>query len=189
MEDNDVKIFTGGSKASDRDSTDLDIRVLAEELKRNMVNGNAAKAKELGKTLAGLTPDSDGLSDELKAILSDRAVTNDLKLQLRILMVFAAENTLFRLLPPLVAATASDALYDKLRRHEYDFYENVSGGTSFTFYYLAVKKDDPNKAIGESFAMLCNADNNAVIRYLGQQTFALMCAQIEGMIADYAFEQ
>lgn len=189
MEDNDVKIFTAGNKSSDHDSTDLDIRVLAEELKRNMANGNAAKAKELGKKLAGFTPDCDELNDELKAILSDRSVTNDLKLQLRILMVFAAENTLFRLLPPLVAATASDALYDKLRRQEYDFYENVAGGTSFTFYYLAVKKDDANKAIGESFAMLCNADNNAVIRYLGQQTFALMCAQIESMIAAYEFEE
>ena len=87
-----------------------------------------------------------------------------------------------------MAATASDALYDKLRRDEYDFYETVSGGTSFTFYYLAVKKDEPNKAIGESFAMLCNADNNAVSRYLGQQTFALMCAQIERMIEERAFE-
>ena len=125
MEDNDVKIFTAGNKSSDHDSTDLDIRVLAEELKRNMANGNAAKAKELGKKLAGFTPDCDELNDELKAILSDRSVTNDLKLQLRILMVFAAENTLFRLLPPLVAATASDALYDKLRRQG-DYCESVA---------------------------------------------------------------
>ena len=189
MEDNDVKIFNAGNKTEHRDTTDLDIIVLAEELKRNMANGNAAKAKELGKLLAGMTPDSDDLNDELKAILADRSVTNDIKLQLRILMVFAAEHTLFRLLPPLVAATASDALYDKLRRDEYEFYETVSGGTSFTFYYLAVKKDDANKAIGESFAMLCNADNNAVIRYLGQQTFALMCAQIESMIEERSFEK
>ena len=189
MEDKDMKIFNGGNKSGDRDTTDLDIIALAEELKRNMANGNANKAKELGKLLAGFTPDSDQLSNELKAILSDRAVTNDIKLQLRILMVFASEHTLFRLLPPLVAATASDALYDKLRRSEYDFYETVSGGTSFTFYYLAVKKDDAGKAIGESFAMLCNAENNAVIRYLGQQTFALMCAQIEGMIEERALEK
>ena len=189
MEDNDMKIFNGGNKTEEHDSVDLDIIVLAEELKRNMANGNAAKAKELGKQLAGFTPDSDDLSEELKAILSDRSVTSDIKLQLRILMVFAAENTLFRMLPPLVAATASDALYDKLRRNEYDFYETVSGGTSFTFYYLAVKKDDASKAIGESFAMLCNADNNAVIRYLGQQTFTLMCSQIERMIEERSFEK
>ena len=58
MEDKDMKIFNGGNKSGDRDTTDLDIIALAEELKRNMANGNANKAKELGKLLAGFTPDS-----------------------------------------------------------------------------------------------------------------------------------
>ena len=186
MEDTDVKIFNGG-KSNDHDPTDFDVRALAEELKQNKLNGNSDKAKELGKTLAEMTPDSDDLNDELKVLVTDHSVTNDIKLQLRILMVFAAEHTLFRVLPPLVAATASDALYDKLRHDEYAFYENVSGGTSFTFYYLAVKKSNAEQAIGESFAMLCNAESNAVIRYLGQQAFTLMCAQIESMIRARSF--
>ncbi len=189
MEDNDIKIFNGGKSNGETDSSDLDLIALAEDLKRNMLNGNSSKAKELGALLAEISPDSDMLCEELKAILSDRSVTNDIKLQLRILIVFAAEHTFFRVLPPLIAATASDAMYDKLRRDAYEFYENVSGGTSFTFYYLAVKKPDADQAIGKSFAMLCNAENNAVIRYLGQQTFVLMCSQIEHMIEERCFEK
>jgi len=189
MEDKDIKIFNGGNSTADNDSSDLDLIALAEDLKRNMLSGNSSKAKELGAVLAEFSPDSGRVCEELKAILSDRSVTNDIKLQLRILMVFAAEHTLFRVLPPLIAATASDAMYDKLRREAYEFYENVSGGTSFTFYYLAVKKSNIDQSIGNSFAMLCNAENNAVIRYLGQQTFTLMCSQIERMIEDCSFEK
>ena len=53
-DDSDVKIFT--AKKDEGDGGDL--FAVAEEIKKNILNGNSAKAKAIGKELASLSPEN-----------------------------------------------------------------------------------------------------------------------------------
>lgn len=184
LDDSDIKIFT--SKKEDNDGSDL--FAVAEEMKKHIANGNFSKAKELGKKLADISPDSNDLSDELTAMLSAPSVTLDIKIQLKVLMLFCAEYALFKELCPLLATCANEAMYNKIRKDSAAFYEGISNGAAMSFYYMAIKQREISKAIGESFAMLCNAENNATIKALGSKTFELILCHIKEQISKAAFE-
>ncbi len=182
-EDNDIKIFT----AKPKDNSDDDLIALAEELRRQVLNGNTPKAKELGRRLALFSPESDDLGDELKALMNNRSITLDLKLQLKILMLFANEYALYHSLRPMVATTATEAMYDRLRKEAEIFYRNAAIGTAFTFYRLAAKKDDVPAAMGENFAQMCDSENNQKIKDLGKAAFELTCARVNQLISECDF--
>ncbi len=184
-DDSDVKIFNAGH--SDGDSGEL--YAVAEELKFHVLNGNSAKAKQLGKELASLSPESEDLINELTQALDAEWIKPDIKNQLRLLMVFCAEYTLLSELCPMLATSASEAFYDELRKSAPEFYDGISNGAAMSFYYMAVKQYDTVKAVADSFAMLCDAKTDERITNLGGQVFLLTCKHIVKIIEGYAFEK
>ena len=179
-DDSDVKIF----KAPTADSDTSDLFAVAEEIKHNILNGNAAKAKSLGKELASLSPESENLINELT-----EALDAEIKNQCRLLMVFSAEYTLLSELKPILATAANESLYDGLKKDAPVFYDSISNGAAMSFYYLAVKQRDVIKAVGENFAMLCNAKGNETVSELGSKIFLTTCKHVVGVVEKYGFEK
>ncbi len=185
-DDSDIKIFKGKSDYGDGS----DLFALAEEMKRHILNGNSPKAKELGKVLAEISPDSDDLGDELTKFVCSSVVTPEIKTQIQTLMLFCAEYTLLRKLCPMLSTTATEAMYDALRTSNAAYYDDISNGTAVSFYYLAVKRNKTiAQSVGESFAMLCEAQDNKLIKALGENVFELMCEKIGALIDSYNFEK
>ncbi|MBQ3498956.1 MAG: hypothetical protein IJA87_07510 [Clostridia bacterium] len=179
-DDSDIKIF----KAPTADSDTSDLFAVAEEIKRNILNGNSAKAKALGKELASLSPESEDLINELTETLDA-----EIKNQCRLLMVFSAEYTLLSELKPILATAANESLYNGLKKDAPEFYDSISNGAAMSFYYLAVKQRDVIKAVGENFAMLCNAKGNEAVSELGSKIFLTTCKHVVGVVEKYAFEK
>lgn len=184
-DDSDIKIF----KSSREESDSGDLFSVAEELKFHILNGNSAKARQLGKALASLTPESAELDAELSALLNAEWIKPDIKIQLRILMVFCAEYTLLSELCPILATTANEAFYAKLKEDAYGFYKSISNGAAMSFYYMAVKHRNTVEEVGDSFAMLCDAKTSERINALGSQVFLLTCKYIVKLIEEYSFEK
>ncbi|MBQ2964769.1 MAG: hypothetical protein IJE14_08910 [Clostridia bacterium] len=184
-DDSDIKIFKG--KGEDSDSSDL--FALAEEMRRNIVNGNSAKAKELGTRLASLSPDSDDLGEELIKYVRNTAADEEVKDQIVTLMLFCAEYTLLNELCPMLAASATETMYNVIKANFPSFYNSISNGAAVSFYHLAVKKNrEVAKAVGESFAMLCEQDSK-LIKAMGENVFTLTCEKVKETIAEYKFEK
>lgn len=184
-DDSDIKIFK--AKSDEADGSDL--FAIAEEMRRHIVNGNSPKAKELGARLADISPDSDNLGEELNKFVRNSAADEPVKMQLRTLMLFCAEYTLLGELCPMLSASATEAMYDKIKAQAPDYYKAISNGAAISFYYLAVKKRrDIAKAVGESFAMLCEQDSK-LIKTMGENVFILTCDIIKSIIAEYHFEK
>lgn len=182
-DDSDIKIFGGGKDA------ETDFVAIAEETMRHRSNGNVVKAKSLGAKLADFSPDDELLGEELQALISEKTVTLDLKLQIKVLLVFTAEYALYKLLPDILAAAASDSMYDRLRDESEGFYANICDGASFTFYYLAVRGESSiDTAMGESFAMLCDAEANSSVKKLGATVFSLALKRIGELVDEMNFE-
>ncbi len=179
-DDSDVKIF----KAPTADSDTSDLFAVAEEIKHNILNGNSAKAKALGKELASLSPESEDLINELTETLDA-----EIKNQCRLLMVFSAEYTLLSELKPILATAANESLYNGLKKDAPEFYDSISNGAAMSFYYLAVKQRDVIKAVGENFAMLCNAKGNEAVSELGSKIFLTTCKHVVGVVEKYGFEK
>ena len=179
-DDSEVKIF----RAPTADSDTSDLFAVAEEIKRNILNGNSAKAKALGKELASLSPESENLINELTETLDA-----EIKNQCRLLMVFSAEYTLLSELKPILATAANESLYDGLKKDAPEFYDSISNGAAMSFYYLAVKQRDVIKAVGENFAMLCNAKGNETVSELGSKIFLTTCKHVVGVVEKYGFEK
>jgi len=179
-DDSDVKIF----KAPEKDSDNSDLFAVAEEIKRNILNGNSAKAKALGKELASLSPESEDLINELTETLDA-----EIKIQCRLLMVFSAEYTLLSELKPILATAANESLYNGLKKDASEFYNSISNGAAMSFYYMAVKQRDTVKAVGDCFAMLCNAKGNETVSELGSKVFFLTCKHVVGVVEKYEFEK
>lgn len=179
-DDSDVKIF----KAPTADNDTSDLFAVAEEIKRNILNGNSAKAKALGKELASLSPESENLINELTETLDA-----EIKNQCRLLMVFSAEYTLLSELKPILATAANESLYNGLKKDAPEFYESISNGAAMSFYYMAVKQREVVKAVGDNFAMLCNAKGNETVSKLGSDVFFLTCKHVVKTVEKYGFEK
>ena len=179
-DDSDVKIF----KAPTTDNDTSDLFAVAEEIKRNILNGNSAKAKALGKELASLSPESENLINELTETLDA-----EIKNQCRLLMVFSAEYTLLSELKPILATAANESLYNGLKKDAPEFYESISNGAAMSFYYMAVKQREVVKAVGDNFAMLCNAKGNETVSKLGSDVFFLTCKHVVHTVEKYKFEK
>lgn len=176
--DNDVKIYK--SKANAAAQPELGSILQAVNAQRS--SGNIEKARKLGKRLATITPSPGGdkLSIDFAQVLKPKFFAPAVLYQIKVLMIFAAEASLQLHLPGnLLATTATNAIYDYLRKHETDFYRNISDGAAFTFYYLAIKKGgDIDRGIGETFAMLCSAEDNESFIEAGMTVFGMSMDKI-----------
>lgn len=184
-DDSDIKIFTPSKKAGDG----IELVELVEMMEKQRSNGNTEKAVELGKNLAALT--SVAFEDVFVGTgLTARELSNASLYQLRALMVFSAQYSLCRFLEQAVLSTeAVNSLYNEIRKLSEGFYANVTDGSSFTFYFLAVRrKREVEKQIGDSFAMLCDKEKDARYAVLGTNTFNVVQKLVFESIEKAQFE-
>lgn len=160
MSDNDVKIYHSKSELN-RSGNDFNVAFNAVIAHRT--NGNIDKARKLGEILATITPSGsgDGIIVDLKDHLAPRYFAPDILYQIKVLLVFACETLLQIEIPvSVVSTTAITSMYENIRLNSQGFYDNISNGAAFTFYYLAIQKQgELSDNIGEAFAMLCSVKN------------------------------
>lgn len=176
--DDDIKIFHP-SKVS---SAAPDLAELALLMDTYRSNGNMQKATKLGEKLADLSPESI-LANEAK-----RLNTNEVRM-LRALMVFSAQISLHKYLPhQMLSSQAVNAMYTKISQMHPGLFENISDGSSYTFYYLSVRKNkDVEESIGKNYAMLCDRDNDEFYKSLGTRAFVLTDSAVCDMIEEFEF--
>lgn len=146
----DIKIYKNEEK-----DDNSDLSMVLEAMKEHRANGNIDKAKKLGQRLSNLKID-------FEKLVSPKFLKSDIIYQIKVLFAFAAEANVQMLVgSPLLATTAINAMYDAIQAKSSGFYENISDGVAFTFYYSAVKEGgDISRNVGEAFAMLCSVKEN-----------------------------
>lgn len=146
----DVKIYK--NKENDDNS---EIAAVLEMMKEHRANGNIDKAKALGLRLSNMEV-------KFEDLVAPKFLKSDIIYQIKVLFIFAAEANLQMLVAsPLLATTAINAMYDDIQKKSQGFYENISDGVAFSFYYASVKDGgDIAKNVGEAFAMLCSVEDN-----------------------------
>ena len=190
MTDGDMKIF---GKSADINSA-VELTEDFETMNRHRANGNIEKAKRLGRRLATIDPmdGNDGLIVNLRDVLPQKFLSQDIIYQIKVLLVFAAESVAeLEIKYPQLAATAINELYDSLSVDSPGFFRNIADGAAFTFYYLAMKKGgDVAKNIGETFAMLCSVQKNRDgFISAGETVWKLAVETVKSEIAAARFEQ
>ena len=180
MSENDVKIYHSKSELN-RNGNDLAVAFNAVIAQRT--NGNIDKARKLGETLATITPtgSGDGIIVDLKDHLAPRYFAPDILYQIKVLLVFACETLLQLEIPvSVVSTTAISSMYENIKLNSQGFYDNISNGAAFTFYYLAIQKDgELSDNIGEAFAMLCSVKNKEGFIKAGKTVWNLAVDIIE----------
>ena len=178
--DDDIKIFHPKKK----DGASSDLAELALLMENYRSNGNMEKADILGNKLAALKPEMICLKD------CEKLSTNELR-QLRALIVFGVQIALHKYLPhPMLSSQVVNAMYSELSKTAPGFFANISDGSSFTFYYLSVRKNrNVEENIGKNYAMLCDKDNDEFLVSLGERVFALTDFKVCDMIEELEFTE
>lgn len=178
--DDDIKIFHPKKK----DGASSDLAELALLMENYRSNGNMEKADVLGKKLAALKPEMICPKD------CEKLSTNELR-QLRALIVFGVQIALHKYLPhPMLSSQVVNAMYSELSKTAPGFFANISDGSSFTFYYLSVRKNrNVEENIGKNYAMLCDKDNDEFLVSLGERVFALTDFKVCDMIEELEFTE
>lgn len=178
--DDDIKIFH--PKKTDAAGADLAELALLVDYYRS--NGNIEKAIKLGEELSVLSPETFCAEDAAKL------TTNEVR-QLRALMVFACQIALHKYLPHTVLASqAINSIYSQLSKTAAGFFSNISDGSSFTFYYLTVRKNrNIVENIGKNYAMLCDKDNDEFLVSLGGRVFSQVDVYVCDMIEKAEFAE
>lgn len=176
--DDDIKIFHPEKK----DSSGADLAELALLMDTYRSNGNMEKAAALGRKLAGVTPENLCPADAAKL------KTNEVR-QLRALIVFAAQIFLHKYLPhSMLSSQAINSMYSDLSENSQGFFANISDGSSFTFYYLSVRKNkNVGENIGKNYAMLCDRDDDEYLIALGSKIFSMTETLVCRLIEEYEF--
>ena len=185
-EDSDIKIF-GKKSAESANAENSDTAELAAELEKEKANGNIALAKALGKKLAEDVPNDFG--DSAFGVDGDDDETPELLYQRKVLMAFAAESGLQRYCPTsLLASAAINSFYEKLMDDSPEFYDNISDGGAFTFYYLNLRRGgEVEKNIGHTFAMLCGKENDSLFQELGSTLYLRFNDVVKDMVGKTGF--
>ena len=161
--DDDMKIFH--PRKSDAAGGDLMRLVALTDIYRR--NGNMQKAIDIGEKLACVTPEEAFPEDTVR-------LNNKELMQLRALMSFAAQIALQKYMPhSMLASQAVNAMFMKLSEISQGVFSNISDGSSFTFYYLSVRKQDNiEEEIGKNYAMLCDRAGDERFINLGTKAYA-----------------
>ncbi len=190
MSDSDVKIYKSKSELNKNGN---DLSVAFDAVISQRANGNIDKAVKLGSLLGTISPTNqgEGITIDLKEHLAQRYFAPDILYQIKVLLVFACETLLQIEIPvSVVSATAIASMYDKIKSTSPGFYDNISNGAAFTFYYLAIQKGgDISENIGEAFAMLCSVKNKEGFVKAGKTVWNIAVDVIEKEIDKAEFKE
>ncbi len=178
--DDDIKIF----HPSKKDGAGADLAELALLMDTYRSNGNMEKATALGEKLADISP------EEICPKDAEKLNTNEVRM-LRALMIFSAQISLHKYLPhQMLSSQAVNAMYAKIAKKHPGLFENISDGSSYTFYYLSVRKNkNIEENIGKNYAMLCDRDDNEYYSSLGTRVYIQTDLAVCDMIEEFEFKE
>lgn len=162
-EDNDIKIYVGKNKA---DHVEFD--AISQGIKMQIANGNSEKARSIGELFAQIKPDDD-FQKQFNYDFSASVLY-----QIRVLMTFTCVYAVkMTIANEFISNTITSAMYEYLKKNENGYFRNISDGSAFTFYRLAVNKEgNVEENIGKEFAKRCSM-NNAEVEKLGADIFKI----------------
>lgn len=177
MPDDNVKIF----KESDFDSRSQ----VAENFDNRDSEEQLAAARQLGYEIAQnfVTAQSDVNLGSFDGY--------DVPRQARLLNVFAISVALNQYcLNAQIASTAMNSFYNTLKLVDSEFYDDIGSTGSLSFYYLAKDAfDDIVRRIGQTFAMLCSKDGDAVLQELGEALYCKYVNSVQVMVGDFGLKK
>lgn len=185
LEDSDIKIF--GKKQAQ--SCDDELRLISR-MEEARANGNMDKAARLGDYLSDIFLQEEELLKRLEPVVGQLEYPQSIQFQIKILMFFAAEYTINRILPDtFLKTTAINALYNNIKDGDGAFYAEFSDGAEYSFYYLAMRKESQSviAEIGKTFAMLCGKEDDTSFVNLGKRMFNLVCEEVSSIIEIFDF--
>lgn len=176
--DEDIKIF----HPKKTETAGPDLAELALLMDNFRSNGNMEKASALGRKLADLKPETICPNE------AGKLKTNEVR-QLRALIVFSVQIALQKYMQhPMLTSQVVNAMYSEISETAPGFFANISDGSSFTFYFLSVRKNrNISESIGKNYAMLCDRDNDEYYESLGERVFTLTDFKVCDMIEEAEF--
>ncbi len=187
--EDDVKVFIPKPKTGNQADASFD------EMKKDYLNGNLSKAKNLGRIVAG-TFAKDAENNELLKLSVSCGVdlTRKIKDEAIILCVFTAEYAFDRTMTKTLSAAAVSNFYDVLTEDSAELYNKLLSSGSYSFYYMDIDENengslaDPEK-IGGTFAMLCSEKGNENFIKYGSEIFSLSYKKYRNMIDNTEFKK
>lgn len=183
-DDRDVKIF-GEDKDDDGISEDSEYVKLINEKKgsrniRRAMQLGASLVMEIERRMPDLNSGVFSLPDEQDPMLLHRSM----------LMVFSMIIGMEQYIPgKALIGTSLNVFYDTLKKENPKLYDDMSATGSFTFYYLAYRRDgDPKHRVAQSFAMLCGDENNDDLIQVGEAIYHRYRHIVKEFVEEIGFE-
>ncbi len=183
-DDRDVKIFSGETDEGNASEDSEYVKLINEKkgsrnIRRAMRLG-ASLVMEIERSMSDLNSGVFSLSEEQDPMLLHRSM----------LMVFSMIIGLEQYIPgKALVGTALNVFYDTLKKENPKLYDNMSATGSFTFYYMAYRRDgDPKLRVAQAFAMLCGDENNDDLIQVGEAIYHRYRHLVREFVDEMGFE-
>lgn len=183
-DDRDVKIFSGNSESNAAPEDSEYVKLINEKkgsrnIRRAMQLG-ASLVMEIDRSMPDLNSGVFALPDEFDPMLLHRSM----------LMVFSMIIGLEQYIPgKALVGTALNVFYDTLKKENPKLYDDMSATGSFTFYYLAYRRDgDPKRRVAQAFAMLCGDESSDDLIQVGEAIYHRYRHIVREFVAGVGFE-
>lgn len=177
MQDEDIKIAHGFGREQSAGLNE-------SEYRRHSENGNIAKARLVGKSIAQKTAGSAQIAWE-----NSDDDSFELHLHRGILLAFSAVMTIESLcLPSIIEDVIKQEFYSELCNIDSALYKETTDNGAFSFYYLAFRRGiDLERRVGQTFAMLCSHDGDPIYQEFGETLFCWMRSKTEADLDSAGF--
>lgn len=171
--DEDIKI------AGDRPSRSIP-KNEPEEIKLES-DENVAKAKKIGEEIAERYLEDTVISDD------ENFNNAELLIQRRLLLSFTATVGLETYIADdALVGIAQKSFLDCVQKRSNTLRDSASDTGAFSFYYLAFRrKDDTERRIGQTFAMLCSHDGDPIFQELGEALYCWFLSVVKDTVSKY----
>lgn len=183
-DDRDVKIFSGDTDEAPSSDDSEYVKLINEKkgsrnIRRAMQLG-ASLVMEIDHSMTELNSGVFALSEDQDPMLLHRSM----------LMVFSMIIGLEQYIPgKALVGTALNVFYDTLKKENPKLYDDMSATGSFTFYYMAYRRDgDPKQRVAHAFAMLCGDENNDDLVQVGEAIYHRYRHLVREFINEVGFE-
>ena len=170
--DEDVKI------AGDKPSRSLESFETEEVVLES--DENVQKAKNIGEKVAKQYLEDTTISDD------ENFNNTELLIQRRLLLSFTATVGFETYIEDdALSGIAQKSFFDYIENNSDTSSKSISDTGAFSFYYLAFRrKDDVERRIGQTFAMLCSHDGDPIFQELGEALYCWFMSVVKESVSE-----
>lgn len=171
--DEDIKIAGDRPSRTIENSKHDEIKLESDE--------NVQKAKIIGEEIAQKYMEDTVISDD------ENFNNAELLLQRRLLLSFTATVGFETYInDDSLAGIAQKSFLDYIKKSSAALRDSASDTGAFSFYYLAFRrKNDTERRIGQTFAMLCSHDGDPIFQELGEALYCWFLSVVKDMVSKY----